>query len=239
MSTNWNEGQLITLGQGETATCNGNLNNGQLYCLFFYNAAGNDADTNVSIVWSNSQPPVQVPVPGTTGNKGKAALCFVDGSETNTVSANVLQGSPGAKIQAFIGSVKMPINTQGIENRQLPLDGDRHSFNKFTRYYAVPESHWYAAQIQSNINQFISVQFAEHQAEVKIVNSVVDPNVVIKYAGSSQGLVQVEKSDSQSIAWNMQGNGQQLVWINADSVQDSQGASITVQSLSNVYAEQR
>ncbi|WP_222937602.1 hypothetical protein [Spartinivicinus ruber] len=238
MSINWNDGQLITLKQGDTATCTGNLNNGQLYCLFFYNAAQNDADTSVSVVWSNSQPPVQVVVPGTTGNQGLAALCFVDGSETNTVSAAVLQGSPGADIQAFIGSVKMPTNTQGIENRQLPLDGDRHSFNKFTRYYAVPESHWYAAQIQSDINQFIAVQFAEHQAEVMIVNKLVDPGNVIKYAGNSQSLVKINESTTQSIPWNLQGNGQQLVWINADSTQNSQSASITVQSLSNVYAEQ-
>ena len=35
----------------------------------------------------------------------------------------------------------------------------------------------------------------------------------------------------QTLDWNLQGNGQQWVWINADSIQNSQSATITVQSL--------
>lgn len=233
----WNDGQLITLKEGDTATCTGNLNNGQLYCLFFYNAAGHDASTQISIVWSNSQPPILLTVPGTTGNQGLAAMCFVDGSQTNTVSASVLQGNPGAKIEAFIGSVKMPTDTKGINNRSMPLDGQQHSFDKFTRYYSVPESHWYAETIESNINQFMCVQFAEHKATVFIVNKLVDPSEVIKYAGDSQDLVTVEASDKQIIQGSFQGNGRQIVWINADSCQNSQTASISVQSLAALYDE--
>lgn len=239
MSTNWNKGQLITLKSGDTATSDGSLNNGQIYCLFFYNSAGSDADTTVSVVWSNSQPPVQVTVPGVTAKQGLAALCFVDGSETNTVSASVSQNNPGANIQAFIGSVKMPLDTSGINNDSLPLDGDLHSFNKFTRFYSVPESHWYSGQIQSNINQFISVQFIESKAVVNIVNQIADPATVIKYAGNSSSLVSINAVDNQTISWNLQGNGNQFVWINADSTQNSESATISIQSLSSVYAEQK
>ncbi|WP_052595944.1 hypothetical protein [Aureispira sp. CCB-QB1] len=231
----WNNGQLITLGQGDTAICKGNLNNGQLYCLFFYNSAGNDASTIVNVVWSNSEPPIQVNVPGTTQQQGLASLCFVDGSQTNTVSASVTHGNQGAKIQAFICSVKMPMGNSGINNQQLPLDGNQHDFNKFTRYYAVPASHWYSGQIQSDINQFICVQFKEYQAVVYIVNQLVDPSTVIKYAGNSKDLVTVQSSTTQSISFNFQGNaGQQYVWMNADSVQNSGDASIVVQSLSGL-----
>ncbi|WP_103071941.1 hypothetical protein [Aquimarina sediminis] len=238
MSTiNWNNGGLIELSQGDTATSTGSLNNGQLYCLFFYNAAGNDASTTVDIVWSNSQPPIQVTVPGTTMNQGLAALCFVNGSQTNTVSAAVTSGNQGAKIQAFIGSVKMPLDTQGINNEQLQLNGQEQPFKKFTRFYAVPESHWYSGHIQSDINQFTSVQFTESKAQVYIVNKLVDPNNVIKYAGDSQQYVTIIPSDTQSVAFNLQGNGQQLVWINADSAQNSNDAVIAVQSLSGLYNE--
>lgn len=238
MSTiNWNNGRLIELNQGDTATSTGSLNNGQLYCLFFYNAAGNDASTVLNIVWSNSQPPVQVTVPGTTMNQGLAALCFVNGSQTNTVSVAITNGNQGAKIQAFIGSVKMPLDTEGINNTKLELNGEEQAFKKFTRFYAVPESHWYSARIQSNINQFTSVQFSESKAQVYIVNKLVDPNNVIKYAGNSQELVTVIPSDTQSVAFNLQGNGQQLVWINADSTQNSNDATIAVQSLSSLYNE--
>ena len=234
-AANWNGGQLVTLNPGDTATCSGGLNPGQLYALFFYNSANNDADVNVSVVWSNSQPPVVVTVPGTTANEGLAALCFVSGDDTATVSAAVLQGASGVQVQAFIGSVKMPTNTSGINNALLPLDGQVYPFKKFTRFYAVPASHWYSATLQSNINQFISVQFSDRKAVVNILNQTVDPDNVIKYAGSSKAQVTINAVAKQSYTWNLQGNGSQTVWINADSAQDSQTAQISVQSLSGAY----
>lgn len=231
----WTQGQLVNLKPGDTAASTGSLNQGQLYCLFFYNVAGNDAGANVSVVWSNSEPPVLVHVPGTTGNQGLAALCFVNGDQTNSVSAAVLQNQPGVQLQAFIGSVKMPVNTSGINNVPLPLDGQNHAFTKFTRYYAVPASHWYAGQVRSDVNQFISVQFAEQRAAVNVVNSLVDPGTQIFYAGNSQSFVTTKISKTQTISWSLQGNGQQLVWINADSIQNSQNAAISVQSLAGQF----
>lgn len=228
---NWTDGRLINLTQGDTAACTGGLNSNQIYALFFYNAAQNAASTNVSIVWSNNEAPVQVTVPGTTQNQGLAALCFVSGTDTNTVSAAVLNGQPGATIQAFIGSVKMPTNTAGITNRQLLMDGNVHAFNRLTRFYAVPKSHWYAGQITSDVNQFISVQFSESQAQVNIVNELVSPSHVIKYAGTSESCVTVNSVPSQTYSWSFQGDGQQRVWINADSAQNASSASISVQSL--------
>jgi len=227
---NWNGGQLITLNGGDTATCQ-NLNAGQLYALFFYNSAGNDTDAPVRVVWSQSSPPVAVTVPGTTANQGLAALCFVSGDDTNTVSASLTSGQPGVQVQAFIGSVKMPVDTSGISNQQLPLDGKPHSFTKFTRYYAVPKSTWYSGYIQSNINQFISVQFKENAADVYIVNCTMDPANVVKFAGNTQPLVRVQQIKNQQISFDLQGNGRQIVWINADSIQNSQNAVISVQQL--------
>jgi hypothetical protein len=233
---NWNGGQLITLKTGDTATCAGGLNPGQIYAIFLYNSANNDADAPVNVVWSNSQPPVLVTVPGTTANQGLAALCFVSGDDTNTVGISLGQTSSGTQVQAFLGSVKMPVDTSGIKNVGLPLDGQNHAFQAFTRFYAVPQSHWYSGQIQSNINQFISVQFKEASATVNIVNKLVDPSNVVKYAGpSSKDAVTINQSESQTLAWNFQGNGTQLVWINADSVQNSQTATVSVQSLAAVY----
>lgn len=232
---NWTDGQLITLGQGDTASNIGGLNKGQLYSLFFYNAANSQASTTVSVVWSNSQPPVNVTVPGSTQNLGLAALCFVNGDDTSSVSAAVLNNQPGAQLQAFIGSVKMPTNTNGINNRQLPLDGSVQPFTAFTRYYAVPASHWYAMQLTSNINQFISVQFTEQSAVVNVINSLVDPSSVISYTGTSQQYVRKNVVSSQSATVNFQGNGSQQVWINADSIQNAQTASISVQSLAAAY----
>ncbi|MBW8683873.1 hypothetical protein [Chitinophaga rhizophila] len=237
-SINWNQGQLITMGQGDTATCTGGLNKGQLYGLFFYNSAGNDASTNVIITGNNSLPPVTVTVPGTTANQGLAAICFVSGDETATIAASVLNNQPGASVQAFIGSVKMPTDTSGINNQNLPLDGQIHQFQKFTRYYSVPASHWYAAQITSNVNTFISVQFTENTATVISVNTSINgiDNVITYYGTQAQPKVKTNTTSLQSYPWNFSGNGSQIVWINADSVQNSQAATISVQSLQGLFA---
>jgi hypothetical protein len=238
-SINWNDGRLITLAQGDTATAAGALNARQLYGLFFYNAAGNDADTTVDVVWSNSQPPAQVIVPGTTANQGLASVLFVSGNDTATVAAAILQGQPGAQVQAFIGSVKMPVNTAGINNAQLPADGQLHAFTKFTRYYTVPASHWYSARVQSNVSQFITVQFAEQRANVLVVNQLVDPSLNIQTVGQAKDQVTTTSSTTQSLSWNLQGNGTQLVWINADSIQNSQQAAMSLQSLSGLFEVHR
>jgi hypothetical protein len=231
-SINWNNGQLITLAQGDTAVCTGGLNQGQLYCIFFYNSASADADTTVSVTWSNSQLPVPVLVPGTTGKQGLASLCFVNGDDTNTVSLAVTQIQKGAQVQAFIGSVKMPLDSTGIINTALPLDGKLHQFEKFTRFFAVPESHWYSGQIQSDIDQFISVQLSEQSATVNIVNTLMNPLKLINYAGTCNKYVTTNPTKDQTVTWQLQGNGGQIVWINADSVQNSANATLTVQSLS-------
>jgi hypothetical protein len=232
----WNDGRLITMKGGDTATCKGNLNAGQIYALFFYNSANNQADAPVNVVWSNSQPPVSVTVPGTTANQGLASLLFVSGSDTNTISASLSAKDPGVQIQAFIGSVKMPVNTHGINNWQLPADGEPHAFDKFTRYFTVPASHWYEGTISSDVNQFITVQFQEKKAVVNVVNQLSDPNLNIYYAGKlAQPAVEVNSSTHQYINWPLQGNGGQFVWINADSVLNSKGSTIALQSLSSLY----
>jgi hypothetical protein len=232
---NWDDGHVISMKPGDTATCKGTLNAGQLYALFFYNSAGQDSDTTVNVVWSNSNPPVLVTVPGTTQKEGLAALCFVYGDDTSTVSASVLQGQSGGEIEAFIGSVKMPTGP-GLINKELPLDGKKYNFTKFTRYYAVPASHWYNLRLESNVNQFISVLFTESKAAVYIVNKIIDPSNVVKYTGTSKDRVTLTESEKQSISGSFQGNGRQLVCINADSIQNSNEATICVQSLANMYA---
>lgn len=236
----WNDGQLLTMNPGDTATCAGGLNSGQLYGLFFYNSAGADSDATINVVWSNSHPPAQITVPGTTANLGLASVLFVSGNDTSTVSAAMLDNEPGTQVQCFIGSVKMPTGP-GLHNQQLAMDGSTNSFQAFTRFYCVPQSHWYAGTITSNINQFISVQFTEHAANVLMVNAMQaydnqNPPPTVKAVGSAS--FTVSSATRQSLSWHMQGNGGQMVLINADSIQNSQNASVSLQSLSGLYETQ-
>ena len=238
----WKDGRLITMSPGDTATCAGGLNSGQLYGLFFYNSAGADADATVDVVWSNSHAPVQVTVPGVTQKQGLASILFVSGNDTSTVSAAMrdTSGAQGTQVQSFIGSVKMPTGP-GLNNQQLPTDGSTLPFQAFTRFYCVPASHWYAGTMTSNINQFIAVQFSEHHATVLVVNAMkeyttANPPPTVKAVGSAS--FEVSCSMRQSLPWSMQGSGSQMVWINADSVQNSQTANINLQSLSGLYETQ-
>lgn len=237
---NWNDGRLLTMSPGDTATCAGGLNSGQLYGLFFYNSAGADADATINVVWSNSHAPAQITVPGTTAKQGLASVLFVSGNDTSTVSAAMLDNQPGTQVQCFIGSVKMPTG-RGLHNQELPMDGSPHPFQAFSRFYCVPQSHWYAGTITSNINQFISVQFTEHAANVLVINAMQpydtqNPPPTVQAVGSAS--FTVSNTRSQSLHWNLQGNGSPMVWINADSIQNSQNATISLQSLSGLYETQ-
>jgi hypothetical protein len=103
----------------------------------------------------------------------------------------------------------------------------------------VPASHWYSARVQSNVSQFITVQFAEQRANVLVVNQLVDPSLNIQTVGQAKDQVTTTSSTTQSLSWNLQGNGTQLVWINADSIQNSQQAAMSLQSLSGLFEVHR
>ncbi|MDA7427123.1 hypothetical protein PGB28_01530 [Primorskyibacter aestuariivivens] len=232
---NWNGGQRITLRAGDTATCT-TLRPGQIYGIFAYNSAQNDNDADLVCVWSNSQPPVTITVPGTTGNHGLASMGFVSGDDTQTISVSLGTNSQNAQVEVWLGSVSMPTDTSGLSNQQLPADGTQHSFNKYQRYFAVPPSSWYNVTLVSTITQFISCQFTSKKAEVFVLNEtaagLLDGQVVtMGPKASAKDTVVITAVQSQSTSANISGGGQQYVWMNADSEQDSQSASIALQSL--------
>jgi hypothetical protein len=216
------------LNDGDTASCNGNLNQGQLYALVFYTRPVT-MPTTVNVIWSQSQPPVKVTVPGTTGNQGLAALCFVSGSDTASVSISLTTADPGVKIDAYIASVKMPTNTSGIN--LLHQSAQQHRLRNL-RVSTVCQQ---AIGMKSNINQFISVQLTENKANVVILNQQADPSNTIAYTGTTQNQVTVTGKTYNTYEYPIQGNGTQWVWVNADSAQNSQTATLAIQSLQATY----
>ncbi|MBX2804387.1 MAG: hypothetical protein KTR19_00320 [Hyphomicrobiales bacterium] len=234
--TNWNGGQRITLKAGDTATCT-TLRPQQLYGIFVYNSAGADNNAALSVVWSNSQPPVNITVPGTTANAGLASMGFVSGTDTQTVSVSLPSNAGIAQVEIWLGSVSMPTNTSGLSNHSLPADGEQRSFNKYHRYYAVPASKWYTLTIASTITQFISCQFREQEATVFVVNEtshglLTGQVTTMGPTANQKDAVKISSAQHQSISENLQGDGTQWVWMDADSQQDSNAATIALQALS-------
>jgi hypothetical protein len=240
----WNGGGQIYLGPGGSASCGG-LNPGQLYAVFLINAAGNDTNTTVNVVGSQAYPPTTVTVPGTTQGQGAAALVFLSGNDTNQVSISV-PTAQGAQIEAFLGSVSMPINTQGLNNVLLPNNGQKFQFGGYQRFFAVPPASWQQLTITANgPNQFISVQFLENAATVNICNPLAStiangggsivktwgPSAVGKYTVVLGG--QGSNPQPQTIQSTLQGTamGAQYVWFPADSPQNTNGASISLQQM--------
>jgi hypothetical protein len=243
---NWDGGQLSTLSAGTTLSCD-SLNRGQIYGIFFYNAAENDTSARVLVTWSNStqNPPVPVTVPGTTLGQGLAAVALVSGNDTGSVSVSMSSDQGNAQVQCWIGSVGTPTNTTGINNSQMPLNGQPQPFSKYDRYFAVPPSEWCTLTINSpDITQFISLQFQENYATVYIVNPTqsgtdshifpITPSII--EGPVSKGTYSIvtppASQPAQTLSVSLQGDGTQWVWMNADSPQDSSSATISLQPLS-------
>lgn len=233
---NWNGGQRTYVDVGQTATC-GTLTN-QLYAIFLYNENGADKDITINITGSNQTAPIRVTVPGTTKGEGLASIVLVDGAQTNSISVNVDVTSP-AGVDAWIGSLSMPTDTSGLSNKELPADGQKQSFNKYQRYYAVPASHWYNLTLQSGINQYFAVQFTQGLVTVFCVNPTQSSTKSSPYIHFFTGFdksanytyVPAEASSPQTIQYSLQGDGLQTVWMNADSSQDSSTATIALATL--------
>lgn len=239
MAINWDGGQRITIKGGDTASCTA-LTSGQLYCVFFYNSNNTDISATVQVITDNSTEPVRVSVPGTTSGQGLASLVLLKGSESRNISVSLSSDQNQAQVDAWIGSVSMPTNTEGITNAQLPLDGKLHQFNQAFRYFAVPPSTWVQLQIVAQKTQFISVQFLSQQATIYICNPVPNPTVNITPIGSvTEGkdytvVLPKDGESKQLITKSIIGNGTQWVWMNADSKQNSEKATISLQSLTSM-----
>lgn len=231
---NWDDGRLIVLIAGQTAKCE-NLIKDQLYAVLIYNSSQIDVDAAVTAVWSNEVPPSQVTVPGTTSDGAPANFLFVSGADTSFVSISLSAGA-AASITAFIVSVSMPLNTQGLSNAALSGDGQFQPFAKYDRYYTESYPGWRSVKIQNQFNQFICLQMLKNTATVIVVNLgsgiAAGQICLLGPTANTTGTVLINQNTYQSYSANIQGNGETWVWMNADNKQNSQNAEIALQLLS-------
>jgi hypothetical protein len=237
---NWDDGRLIVLSAGQTAKCE-NLVKDQLYAVLLYNTSQIDVNAVVTVVWSNTVPPSQVTVPGTTSDGAPANFVFVSGADTDFVSISLSAGT-AATVTAFIVSISMPLNTtsktdtNGLNNAVLPGDGQFHSFGKYDRYYTQQYSGWRSVKIQNLSTQFICLQILKSSAKVVVVNlgsGIANGQVSIFGPTANQtGTVLIDQNTYQNYTANISGDGETWVWMNADNKQNSQNAQIALQLLS-------
>lgn len=235
---NWDNGGLVTLtpNAGSNSYQCTNIQNAAT-ALFLYNASGNDHDIVVWVATSNQAAPKKVTVPGTTGNQGLATIVAINGTTTNTVTLTMASGQPAAtQVQAFLGSLAFPMGG-GIANKPMPDNGQMQGFDKFTRYYTVPASQWYEFALQSNVNQFMCAQFGPGQSAFTVYCVNPGPNSSANVVQADDGnpvavkFIQATSGQPQKLTGTLFGNGSQVVWINADSIQNSQSASISLMKL--------
>lgn len=231
----WDEGRPIQVRSGETATCTG-LHSGQLYCIFIYNTSGSDHDVTVTLVWSNASAPEHIVVPGTRTDEGPASLAFVSGTDTSTVSVSI-SGSNSC-IECFIGSVGMPRTTLGLRSIPLLPSGKPEPLHKGYRYHAVLDTSWYEVSFENEYTQSQLIQFSQNQATVYVLNPVSDVDLTILAVGTVKegadySIVKPQDgTQPQRIQLQLQGNGEQLVWICASSYSNAKHTTITLQSIS-------
>ncbi|MCC3416864.1 MAG: hypothetical protein JGK12_00465 [Microcoleus sp. PH2017_01_SCD_O_A] len=236
---NWDKGGQNTLSGGGTLTCN-NLTSGQVYGIFLINSNNTDTTTTVQLVIDNQTMPKSITVPGTTMGQGLASIALVKGDDTKSVSISISADQTQSKILAYIGSVGMPIDATGFNNLPLPINGTRNKFNVDSRYYQVVPTSWHQLQISTQATQFISVMFISQQATIFICNPVENAEASIYPCGTvtkdrDYKVVLPQSGGPQTlITQSFTGNGTQRVWMNADSPQNSQTATISLQSLTRL-----
>ena len=239
-TNNWDSGALVTLtpNPGSNSYTCSTIQNAAT-ALFLYNASQNDHDITVTVLTNNASAPVNVTVPGVTGGQGLATIVLINGNITSTVTLTMGQGQVAStQVQAFIGSLAFPISyNPPMSNNSLPTDGTVASFKAFSRFYNVPASTWYALNLTSTIQQFFCAQFGPGQNALTIycMNPGPNPQANVVQATPTNPVpytfMPASAGKTQQINTSVFGNGQQLVWINADSVQNSQNATISMMKL--------
>ena len=235
---NWNGGNRLVISQGQPVQALNSIVN-PINVAFLYNSTQAAQEVPIDFVGAN-QYFEQVAVPQTTANAGSAALFtfsgpYSGGSASLTATLDPRAGS-GAQVEAWLGGQAMPINTQGLNNQPLPSDGDNHVFNKYARYYFVPNAQRYLLTIQSGIQAFYFAVFnPSGQVAIHVLNAP-DPNyapIVKQFPGDAYAKLNttVVVHQESSVAIPLFGSNQQWVLMNADSTNDSMSASVTLTPL--------
>ncbi len=227
-------GSRQTLSKGNAITFTDLPN--QPIVLVAYNNTGNTTDYVVSY---NNQAPKHSTIDSVQGQGFSLGNAFllnpaVTGSREISVSVpNTAQSE--ASIDVYLVSLFLP--TAGISNVEIPLNGERESFNGNSRAYATPPLAWYTLNIQSNETGLIGFKFNTDEIEtigVNIPNELI-PMLKNKIYGDKEK-TGMAPSDPVTVSGNsfnkdFYGTSTQIVYAPVSAANTTSNGSISIQKL--------
>lgn len=234
--TDVTDGSRQTLGKGQAITFTDLPN--QPISIVTYNNTGNTTPFNVAY---NNQAPQAFTVESVQAQGFSLGLAYlinpaVTGANEITVSVpNTAQSD--ASIDVYAVSLFLPLH--GIQNQEIPLNGEHVSFNGYSRAYATPPLAWYDLTIQSTETGLVGLYFTGDKVEVVAVNvpSEIQPALQQKVffspeTGIASSDVSFSLKTGNTFSNTFYGTSSQLVYSPVSSANTTNNGQIAIQKVS-------
>jgi|GEM_PF-2794571 len=123
----------------------------QLIAILVHNNNGNNGRFRIAY---DGYQPISRKLPSVDGGgAGFGYIYLIDPSKANSydISIGVPVGTGNAPISLDVQLVSLmfPLNTSGVQNQEIPLNGADCAFNGYSRSYCTPQPTWYNATVMS------------------------------------------------------------------------------------------
>ncbi len=230
------DGSRQTLGKGQAVTFTDLPN--QPIGIVTYNNTGNTTPFNVAY---NNQIPKPFQVESVQGQGFSLGLAYlinpsVTGANEITVSVpNTAQSD--ASLDVYAVSLFLPLS--GIQNQEIPLNGEHVTFDGYSRAYATPPLAWYELTIQSTETGLVGLYFNGSNVDVIAVNVPTQIQPLLKdkvYFSPETGIaatdVHFDLVTGNSYTSSFYGVSSQLVYSPVSSANTTQSGQIAIQQVS-------
>ncbi|MFE4109861.1 hypothetical protein [Kosakonia sp. YIM B13611] len=230
------DGSRTTLGKGQAVTYT-NLPN-QPVAIVVYNNTGNTTPFNVAY---NNQKPQNYSVQSVQGQGFSLGLAYlIDPSVTKAFEITVSvpdQAQQNSSVDVYAVSLFLPLS--GINNIQIPTNGNAVSFSGYSRAYATPDLAWYDLNINSTSTGLVGLFFEDSTITVVGINmpkesSAALKKVVINTSGSGvpDSNIAIVVESGNLYQNSIFGTSSQIVYSPVSPVNTVSDGSISLQKIS-------
>lgn len=229
------DGSRVSIGKGQAVTFSSLPN--QPIAIVVYNNTGNTTPFNVVY---NNLAPKQLTVESVQGqgfSLGVAYLINPANTGANEISVSVPNtAQEKASLDVYAVSLFFPLS--GIQNQEIPLNGEHVDFNGYSRAYATPPLAWYQLSVQSQETGLVGFKFLTDTVEVLAVNVAPQFENALKskvYFNEDTGISSKDVSftleSGNSINQNIYGISSQIVYSPVSSANTTHNGMISIQKL--------